>query len=169
MRRRWVVRLARVMALLAVVAALPGWRPVPAAATGEAGTFVSLRPARILDTRKSLGAGGPVGANRTIYVQVTGRAGVPGSGVAAVVLNVTVTDATSAGYITVYPDQTTRPTASNLNYPRGDTRANLVTVKLGPTGRSRWPTAAVARCSWWPMWRATTWQGFRRFPARSCR
>ncbi|HET9126678.1 MAG TPA: hypothetical protein VFN73_01230, partial [Propionibacteriaceae bacterium] len=99
------------------------------------GSFVSLSPTRVLDTRKSLGATGPVGSNKTVYVQVTTKAQVPAQGVWAVVLNVTVTNAQKSGYVTVFPDQTTKPTASNLNYPAGDTRANLVTVKLGANGK----------------------------------
>ncbi len=100
-----------------------------------AGAFVSLDPSRVLDTRSSNGATGPVAGWSTIHVQVAGRGGVPSSNVSAVVMNVTETGATAGGYVTVYPDGTTKPTASNLNYPAGDTRANLATVKLGSTGR----------------------------------
>ncbi|HEX2856553.1 MAG TPA: hypothetical protein VHO26_03600 [Propionibacteriaceae bacterium] len=106
-----------------------------AGAPSAVGSFVSLSPTRVLDTRKSLGATGPVGSNKTVYVQITTRAQVPAQGVWAVVLNVTVTNAQKSGYVTVYPDQTTKPSASNLNYPAGDTRANLVTVKLGANGK----------------------------------
>ncbi len=108
--------------------------PGHAAAAHLPGTFVSLPPSRVLDTRSDLGAFGPVTARRTITLQVTGRGGVPSSGVSAVVLNVTVTAPTKAGYITAYPGGTSRPTASNLNFTPGQTVANLVTVTVGGTG-----------------------------------
>ena len=133
--RGWTAVCARVMALVLVVGVISWWRPMAASATGLAGTFVSLSPARVLDTRINNGAPGPVAADSTIHVQIAGRGGVPSSGVSAVVLNITETEAQGAGYITVFPDGTARPTASNLNFPKGDTRANLVSVKLGSNGK----------------------------------
>jgi hypothetical protein len=46
----------------------------------------------------------------------------------AVVLNVTVTQPQQAGYLTVYPVGEGKPNASNLNFSRGETVANLVVV-----------------------------------------
>ncbi len=51
----------------------------------------------------------------------------------AVVLNVTVTGATASSYLTVWSAGEARPNASNLNYVPGQTIANQVTVKLGPS------------------------------------
>ena len=98
------------------------------------GAFVSLSPARLLDSRIGNGSSGPVQAGGTVGLQVTGRGGVPASGVAAVVLNTTVTNTRANGYVTVYPPGTSMPTASNLNFMAGQTVANLVTVKLGADG-----------------------------------
>ena len=42
------------------------------------------------------------------------------------VLNVTVTQPSGSGYATLWPSGTNRPTASNLNFVRGQTVANLV-------------------------------------------
>jgi hypothetical protein len=100
-----------------------------------AGAFTSLSPSRLMDTRKNLGAVGPVAAQGTVRLQVAGRGGVPASGVAAVVLNVTVTAPTKSGYVTAYPDGTTLPTASNLNFTAGQTIPNLVIVKVGSNGK----------------------------------
>lgn len=101
----------------------------------EAGTFVSLAPSRLLDTREGNGAPqGQVGARRNATLQVTGRGGVPSSGVSAVVVNVTVTEPSSSGFITVYPSGSSQPTTSNVNFTRGETIPNLVTVKVGPDG-----------------------------------
>ena len=52
-----------------------------------------------------------------------------------VVLNVTVTEATAASYLTVYPSNAARPLASNLNFGPGQTVPNLVIVKVGPDGK----------------------------------
>ena len=52
-----------------------------------------------------------------------------------VVLNVTVTDPTAAGFITVYPCGIDTPLASNLNYKDGGTVANAVIAKVGNDGK----------------------------------
>ena len=56
------------------------------------------------------------------------------SGVTAVVLNTTATEPTNGSYLTVYPAGVARPTASNLNFPPGETVPNLVIVKVGVGG-----------------------------------
>jgi hypothetical protein len=100
------------------------------------GTYVPVTPSRLLDTREGNGAPkAPLGGGQTLHLQVTGRGGVPSSKVSAVVLNMTVTGPTSAGYLTVYPTGITRPTASNLNFPAGWTGANSVTVPVGTDGQ----------------------------------
>ncbi|MFC9587288.1 hypothetical protein ACFVJ8_31290, partial [Streptomyces yangpuensis] len=48
----------------------------------------------------------------------------------AVVLNVTATDPTTASYVSVFPDGTTRTSASNLNFTTGQTIPNLVIVPV---------------------------------------
>ncbi|HXY93696.1 MAG TPA: S8 family serine peptidase [Acidimicrobiia bacterium] len=99
------------------------------------GAYFPLVPARILDTRAGTGAPtAPVGADSSIDVPVLGRGGVPASGVSGVVLNVTVTNPTADGYVTVWPTGVTRPLASNLNFVAGETIPNLVTVKVGTGG-----------------------------------
>lgn len=64
-------------------------------------------------------------------LQVAGRGGVPATGAAAVLLNVTVTNPSSRGFLTVFPGGTARPTASNLNFAPGQTVPNRVSVALG--------------------------------------
>jgi hypothetical protein len=108
--------------------------PPPAAA---AGAYRSLTPARVLDTRPGSGkpyAGQTLGPDQTLDVQVTGVGGVP-SGATAVVLNVTVTNPTTAGYLTLFPTGASRPMASNLNFLRGQTNPNMVQVQLGTGGK----------------------------------
>jgi hypothetical protein len=106
------------------------------ALTSNEGGFHPLAPSRILDTRD--GTGGhraPVGPAATVDVTVAGRGGVPASGVSAVVVNVTVTQPTLAGYLTVFPSGTARPVASNLNFVPGETVPNLAVAKVGTGGK----------------------------------
>jgi hypothetical protein len=110
---------------------------VGASLSGASGEFTPVTPARILDTRDGTGTAGnksPIGASGTRTLQVTGRGGVAATNVSAVILNVTVTQPTTAGFLTVYPAGATRPTVSNLNFSPGQTVPNLVTVRLGTGG-----------------------------------
>jgi len=111
-----------------------------AASAGDGSVYVPLRPARLVDTR--LGeptvdgvhqGGGAFAGSRDFTV--TGRGGVPSSGVGAVALNVTVAGSSANGYTTVYPTGSARPTASNLNYGPGRVIPNSVIVKVGNAGR----------------------------------
>ena len=65
---------------------------------------------------------------------MTGRGGVT-VGASTVVLNVTVTEPTVPGYVTVYPCGIDPPLASNLNFVGGQTVANAVIVKLCSDGK----------------------------------
>ncbi len=103
--------------------------------TGATGTLKALSPSRILDTRSAIGATGPIGPGQTVHLQVAGRGGVPSEYLGAVVMNVTATKPTAAGYVTVFPDGTTKPTSSNLNFSTGQTVPNLVVAKVGTNGR----------------------------------
>lgn len=105
--------------------------------------FQGLTPARLLDTRSGPGiattdgqflGGGVVGAGSTLNLTVAGRGGVQASA-AAVALNVTVDQPTSASYITAFPTGANRPTASNLNMTAGQTVANMVIVPVGTGGQ----------------------------------
>ncbi len=100
------------------------------------GVYAALPPARILDTRTGVGGiPGPLAAGATVDVQVTGQGGVPVTGVSAVVLNATVVNPTSGGFLTIFPSGTARPLASDLNYGVAEIRPNLVVVKLGTGGK----------------------------------
>ncbi|TPW14194.1 MAG: hypothetical protein FD127_1579 [Acidimicrobiaceae bacterium] len=107
-----------------------------------AGTsFTSLAPARLMDTRASgitidsIAAGIGARTSGTVTeLQITGRAGIPADA-SAVVLNVTVTEPTAAGFVTIYPCGTAIPNSSNLNYTTTATIANAVIAKLGPGGK----------------------------------
>jgi len=105
--------------------------------------YVPLVPARLLDTRAGTAtvddasAGiGAIGAKGTTNLSVLGRGGVPSTGVSAVVLNLTVTGPTAAGFVTAWPSGSARPAAaSNLNFTTGETISNLAIVKVDATGQ----------------------------------
>lgn len=104
--------------------------------TAAAG-FAAVTPARILDTRKGLGAAqAQVAPLSSIKLAIDGADGgvLPGSGITAVSLHVTAVDTAANGYVTVYPDGESTPTASNLNYATGSTVSNTVIVPVGADG-----------------------------------
>jgi hypothetical protein len=105
---------------------------------GTAGGFVPLTPSRVTDTRPFSGqanAGLTLGPGGRLDVQITGAGGVPATGAAAVVLNVTVTHTSSSGFITAYPTGSSMPLASNLNWTAGETVPNRVIVPIGTGGK----------------------------------
>ena len=126
---------AAAMASALAVTLLAGTAPAGAATT-PGSTYFALSPSRVLDTRNGTGAPvGPLGPGSSIDLAVVNANGVPATGVTAVVLNVTATDATAQdSYLTVYPAGTLRPIASNLNVTAGTTSTNLVTVAVPATG-----------------------------------
>ena len=120
-----------------LIADVTAWLP-------ENAELTPLTPARLLDTR--IGAGnttidglsqgtGRLQAATPFDLTVAGRGGVPLTGVSAVILNVTVTNPGTAGFLQVWPSGSTRPNASNLNYVSGQTIANLVIAKVGVGGK----------------------------------
>ncbi len=102
-------------------------------AWGPAGVWIEpMAPQRVLDTR----SGVPFGALTAGVPQdlvVTGTAGVP-LGADAVLVNVTATGGTTASDLRLWPAGETAPHVSNLNWPAGDTRANLAIVPVGDDG-----------------------------------
>ncbi len=136
--RRFVILAVVATVALAVQTAPPGRPAVVAAAAnpatvgapGSAGSFQPLTPTRVLDTR--LGPNGsPITAYGSRVVSMSGH-GIPASGVAAVVLNLTVTQPGAAGYLTAWAHGSTRPATSNVNFVRSQTVANLAVVPVGP-------------------------------------
>jgi hypothetical protein len=107
-------------------------KPVPATPSW----YVPLAPARILDTRTGIGGNiVPLGPQVFTELDVTGVGGVPDTGVTAVVMNVTVDQPWTDGYLTVWPSGEGRPLVSNLNFAPGQTVPNMATVKVGANGR----------------------------------
>ncbi|MEU9231242.1 hypothetical protein [Streptomyces subrutilus] len=93
--------------------------------------FTPHAPTRLLDTREGVGAAkAKVRAKGMVALKVGGSAKIPAD-VAAVALNVTVTNAAEAGHIAVQPGKDfIPPKTSNLNYVAGQTVPNLVIVPV---------------------------------------
>jgi len=97
--------------------------------------FHPIAPTRIIDTRSGLGTQrAPFRAGEQREIAVTGRSGVPTTGVSGAVLNVTVESPSTSSHLSVWPTLFTAPVASNLNYARGQTVANQVVVGTGSGG-----------------------------------
>jgi hypothetical protein len=139
--RRMPIRLGTALVaalgmLLGPLALAASATATPHATTPVMGTYVPVTPFRITDTRPNSGqpnAGKTLTAAATLNVQVTGLGTVP-AGASAAVLNVTAVGPTASGFLTVFPEGTTMPTVSNLNFTPGVVVANLVTVPLSSTG-----------------------------------
>ncbi len=112
------------------------------------GDFVAVTPARIRDSRNAIGGpAAPIGARQVGTVQITGRGGVPASGVTAVAVNVTAANATEPTFFTVYPAGGALPPTSTLNPVPGRAVPNMTIVGLGAGGAiSVYNEAGAADC-----------------------
>ena len=100
-------------------------------AGGNAGSaFTSMTPTRVLDTRD---AGSAIASGASRRVPFAGTVGIPLTA-SGVVFSLTAVAPTAAGYLTVYPSQVARPTASSVNFRAGQTIPNLVYARLGTDG-----------------------------------
>ena len=106
-----------------------------------AGRFVPVNPHRVLDTRPSEAGPVPAGwtphkpaAGETVRVEVPAGAGVPTSGVSALVVNVTATEPLGAGFMQALPTGAAPGQTSNVNYAAGETTATHAIVPLGAGG-----------------------------------
>jgi hypothetical protein len=99
------------------------------AAEGPSGAvFLPTTPTRVLDTRT--GSGTPLGQLRPkqhIRLHIDGN-------YTAAALNLTVTGSKGTGFVTAYPDGTTLPAASSINYTPNQTTANMTITQIGTDG-----------------------------------
>lgn len=101
--------------------------------------YTPLQPCRILDTR-NVGGAIAAGGTRSFDTLTFGGSFTYQGGAAtdcglnfavtAVALNLTAVQPNAAGFATVYPYLTTRPTASTLNYTAGAIVANETILKI---------------------------------------
>ncbi|MGW7432110.1 hypothetical protein ACWGIN_21485 [Streptomyces sp. NPDC054861] len=91
---------------------------------GGGASFTGMQPKRLMDTRAGLGVPkAKVGAGGTVTLTV-------GTKYTALAMNVTATNPTASGFVSVYPYGTQRTSASNLNFTAGQTIPNLVVVPV---------------------------------------
>jgi hypothetical protein len=109
--------------------------PTGAATVPTPQAFTGTTPVRLFDSRpgtpfpsESPDRTTPLPGNGKVRVRVREIAGVPADAT-AVVLNITAVAPTAAGYLTVHPGGTL-PTASNLNFAKGQTVAVHVTATV---------------------------------------
>ena len=100
------------------------------------GTFFTLVPCRVADTRDASSLNGPPalgpGGDRTLLL--AGTCGIP-AGATALAVNVTVTGATASGNVRLFPADIEMPLVSTINYVAGLTRANNAIVGASADGQ----------------------------------
>lgn len=110
----------------------------PVTPTAPGGLVRAVSPKRLVDSRYGTGvAKGKLGANAERLVQVTGRAGVPSSGVASVFVNVMALDVDANTSLRVWPDGSSAPGTSSLDALRAERIIQMVQVQVGTGGRIR--------------------------------
>lgn len=103
--------------------------------------FAPIAPCRLVDTRDTAT---PLTPDADLALAVVDSCGIEAAA-SAVALSVTVTDATSDGFVTVWPGSGARPLASALNFAAGETRTNGTIIQLGASGQlSAWTSASSA-------------------------
>jgi hypothetical protein len=109
------------------------------------GLFESTSPLRICDTRAAgpgvsanrcnTGGASPIAGGATLTFNVNGSGSpVPGTGVSAVVVNLTAIGASERTVLTAFAGGTTRPTASNVNAEAHTAVPNRVIVPVTCSG-----------------------------------
>jgi uncharacterized protein (DUF1800 family) len=118
--RRWVA-----------VASL-GAATVAGSAAEGAIRYYTVNSCRAVDTRDaSLGGPTPLGGSAPRSYALAGRCGTSPTA-SGLILNVTVTQPTGNGFVTVYPGGSGVPATSTINFRSGATRANSAIVRVGP-------------------------------------
>jgi hypothetical protein len=123
------IRIANNAGATHVIVDVQGW-------FGDDGAVLHpVAPTRIADSRTGVGVlTGKVPGGGTRTVDVTGVAGVPEEGVVAVVVNLTVTGATTASHLTAWPTGQPKPGTSNVNFAADQVVANQAIIPVGADG-----------------------------------
>ncbi len=99
-------------------------------------SFFAVAPCRLADTRQAAGPlGGPALAGGVPrFFPITGLCGVPASAI-AVAVNATVTGASSAGSLRLYPAGDTVPSTNVVSFLAGQDRAGSAVIPIGQLGQ----------------------------------
>ena len=109
-----------------VIGDVVGWYGTAAAGGGS--RFAPITPTRVYDSR--FDPAGPFWGGEPDGISIP----VPVPNVSAVMLNVTATGPTSAGYLTIWPGDEDQPDTSNLNFTPGQSVPNMVVVPIEQDG-----------------------------------
>jgi hypothetical protein len=88
--------------------------------------FFTATPCRLIDTRPN-----PLSASTTYEISITGFCGIPPSA-KAISANITAVGPTTAGFLTLWPAQTTLPATANISVTAGQVLANNAVLALAP-------------------------------------
>ncbi|HWM19598.1 MAG TPA: S8 family serine peptidase, partial [Ilumatobacteraceae bacterium] len=124
----------------------PGPPSSPSAVVTPTSGFNAIAPQRVFDTRSGDGGvpAGKVQPTTPLRIKITGRNGVPTTGVAAVSLNLTVDQPDATGFVTAYRCTDPLPVASNLNHTANQTIANAVIIPVDTNGEICFDTETPA-------------------------
>ena len=103
-------------------------------ASSTGALFHAVDPTRIVDSRDGVGLSGTLETATVRTFLGVGLGPVPADA-AAITGTLTVTEQTTAGYLSIGPIMTSAPPTSTLNAPLGDNRANGFVNLVGPGGR----------------------------------
>lgn len=113
--------------------------PITVPNQSDEGTFVSLTPGRLVDTRESgetvdgrFQGDGPIASGETYEVTIAGRGGVDPDATSAV-LNLTTIRPEQRGFLTIHPCGE-RPLAASLNYGPNQITNNEIIARLSASG-----------------------------------
>jgi uncharacterized protein (DUF1800 family) len=96
--------------------------------------YYTVTQCRVVDTRDTaLGGPSPLSGGVPRAFNLRGRCGTAPTA-SGLILNLTVTQATGSGFVSVYPGSTGVPATSTINFRTGVTRANSTIVRLGSGG-----------------------------------
>ena len=125
-----IAALSAATAIVLPIVALPTAHAAPAASTA----YVSVQPCRLADTRNSSGYAQL--DSQTIQIPTRGVCGIP-TNATSLALTLTVDRPSSAGFLTAWPADQTRPVVSNLNFRANQIRANSSITRVDSAGAFR--------------------------------
>ncbi len=119
-----------------VIVDIIGWFTGPSAPAGLDGLFVAATPDRVWDSRSTFDPLHPGGSTERTLVEGSVAA-------AAAVVNVTVADATTPGYVSAYPAGLARPNVSMMNVTWRAPLAAMTVVSMSSGGSAFYSSTGV--------------------------
>ncbi|HEX6451681.1 MAG TPA: PKD domain-containing protein, partial [Trebonia sp.] len=93
---------------------------------GTGSVFLPSTPYRLLDVK--------IAARQTTTLRISGKNGLPSSGISAAAVNLTESGATRSGTVVGWADKAARPVATSLGYGSGTTTATAALIPVGSDG-----------------------------------